>query len=97
VNKAEKQRRSEIKRRLRERERETILSSLPIPLVTLKELFSYLETKEGEYGCDNTLRATLEFIENENLPKDSLINWLNEHGGYCDCEVLANVEETIDG
>ncbi len=22
--------------------------------------------------------------------------WLNENGGYCDCEVLANVEEKFD-
>ncbi|MBA4121605.1 MAG: DUF2695 domain-containing protein [Acidobacteria bacterium] len=25
-----------------------------------------------------------------------LIDWLENNGGYCDCEVLANVEEKIN-
>ncbi|WP_290687210.1 DUF2695 domain-containing protein [Intestinibacter sp.] len=27
------------------------------------------------------------------MPLEESIEWLEEHGGYCDCEVLANIED----
>jgi len=30
------------------------------------------------------------------LDEDRIIPWLEEHGGGCDCEVLANVEEEFE-
>ncbi|MBA3693585.1 MAG: DUF2695 domain-containing protein [Acidobacteria bacterium] len=50
----------------------------------------------SENICKDKLSFTLEFIEKNNLPKDDLIDWLENNGGYCDCEVLANVEEKIN-
>ncbi len=29
-------------------------------------------------------------------PKNDLVPWLQELGGYCDCEVLANVEQQFE-
>ena len=38
-------------------------------------------------------RAFLESAIVQNLPEATVIPWLGEYGGYCDCEVLANVEQ----
>jgi hypothetical protein len=27
---------------------------------------------------------------------ETVFAWLDTHGGYCDCEVLANVEQEVD-
>lgn len=96
MNKTEKERRNTIKREIKNQEKENILNSLPISVDKINELFDYLDEQLGEYDCDDTLNLTVNFIEENSLPKDSLINWLNENGGYCDCEVLANVEEIIN-
>lgn len=96
MDKTEKERRNAIKRQIKNEEKQNILISLPIFVDTINELFDYLDEQIGEIGCDDTLRLTVDFIEENSLPKDSLISWLNENGGYCDCEVLANVEEIIN-
>ena len=95
MNKAEKERRNTIKRQLKNRGKEEVSNSLPISVYKINKLFDYLDEKLGVYGCDDTLKLAVSFIDENNLPKDSLIKWLNENGGYCDCEVLANVEEII--
>jgi len=43
--------------------------------------------------CSSDL--TKEFLENNNLPLEESIEWIEENGGYCDCEVLANIEDKI--
>jgi malonyl CoA-acyl carrier protein transacylase len=94
--KTEKERRNAIKRQIKNQEKENILNSLPISVDKINELFDYLDEQLGEYDCDDTLNLTVNFIEENSLPKDSLISWLNENGGYCDCEVIANIEEIIN-
>lgn len=47
------------------------------------------------YGCDDTLKYTKEFLQMNNLPFQESIEWLQENGAYCDCEVLANIEDKI--
>jgi hypothetical protein len=49
-----------------------------------------------ENGCDHALNFTREFKHNQNLPEEPLVVWLEQNGGYCDCEVLANAEEVIE-
>lgn len=40
-----------------------------------------------------SLRLTTAFLESKKLDVQRVVPWLREHGGYCDCEVLANVED----
>lgn len=47
------------------------------------------------HGGNDTLKYTKEFLENNNLPLEESIEWIEENGGYCDCEVLANIEDKI--
>ena len=40
---------------------------------------------------------TTEFLKKNKIENIQLIlNWLSENGGYCDCEILANVEEIFE-
>ena len=59
---------------------------------TLVALFDHLDATLVE-GCDHTLRLTRAFLESRALPAEVVVRWLGEYGGFCDCEVLGNVEE----
>jgi hypothetical protein len=101
------ERRREIRRELRDAERQAAERDLPAPKKELVALFEWVHDKllEGsgqklKYtldqlagGCDHTLKYTLEFAARHNLERDGLVQWLNQYGGYCDCEVVINVED----
>ena len=58
-----------------------------------QELFDYLDEHLGD-GCDHNLTMTKEFLKDKGIENiDKVMEWLNNNGGYCDCEVLMNVEE----
>jgi len=67
-------------------------SSMPISKQTLAALFDYLDVALGT-GCDHSLKHTREFLRTHELAESVVIPWLGQYGGYCDCEVLGNVEE----
>lgn len=56
--------------------------------------------KNVVWTCYGNLKFTSEFLR-ENIPNitDSIniIKRLNHTGGYCDCEVIFNSKEVIDG
>jgi Protein of unknown function (DUF2695) len=96
MTKSEKERRNAIKRQIKEREKVVNQKFLPISMNKLKELFDYLADQLFSNVCNDTLRFTNNFIRENNLPEADLVKWLGENGGYCDCEVLANVENEIN-
>lgn len=65
---------------------------MPISMAQLSELFDHLDVALAE-GCDHTMRFTVAYLRSHRLSEDLIVPWLQEYGGYCDCEVLANVEE----
>jgi hypothetical protein len=43
------------------------------------------------------MRLTLEFLNVKKIDEvDKVIKWLDDKGGYCDYEVLYNVEEQFE-
>ena len=67
--------------------------SLPISKTQFQELFDFLDSKMGEEDCDDTLR----FLDKNSIANSAeVIGWLKDKGGFCDCEVLANVEEQFE-
>ena len=88
--------RNAMKKVLKNQEKAEFLNSLPISISVLQELFRYIELKLAKNNCDNSLKFTLEFTKDNYLPEIKLIEWLEYNGGYCDCEVLANIEEQIN-
>jgi hypothetical protein len=96
TTKSEKENRKEILRQLREKEKEDFNKSLPMDKESFAELFDYLDERLAE-GCDHTVTMTLDFLKEKEIKNiDKVVEWLNDKGGYCDCEVLANVEDMFE-
>ena len=66
---------------------------IPISVLDLGDLFDFLDLHLTEAGCDHTLSGTRSFLEAQGLSPETIIPWLADNNGYCDCEVLANVED----
>jgi Protein of unknown function (DUF2695) len=92
ATKEEKQQRKALRREMAKHDRAKAEASMPILKSDLKGLFDYLDGKLAEVGCNESLRYTREFLRSRKLPEEDIVSWLGEYGGFCDCEVLANVE-----
>jgi hypothetical protein len=95
-SKEEKQDRKKLLHSLRMNERESKIAQMPISTSQLKELFDYLDENLEENECQHSLVLTEAYLKENSLPINSVISWLNQYGGYCDCEVLANVEDHFE-
>lgn len=61
----------------------------------VNRMIAYVEDQLEKQSCNGTLRFTKEWL-NKNLSQDQhevVIKELEEMGGYCDCEVIANCYE----
>lgn len=54
-------------------------------------LYCYVARMLDEHGCDNTLRFAERYRDQRAPHATALIENLGELGGYCDCEIFANV------
>ena len=96
-DKSEKERRKQIMDDLKRKADQEFESSLPMSRENFKKLFDHLDTHLNDKGCDNTNILTKTLLVQSNIDKvNEVLEWLAEHGGYCDCEILANVEEQFE-
>jgi len=84
--------RKAILRAFKAQQRAAAAAALPLPRGDLAALFDHLDAELSEAGCDDTLRRTTCFLAQRGLDVERVTGWLRGAGGYCDCEVLANVE-----
>src|SRR6185369_14451153 len=75
-------------------ERADLLAGMPLSPEQLHRLLDYLDANLK--ACDHTTKLTAIFLHVEQLENDKVLSWLGEHGGYCDCEVLANLADLDD-
>lgn len=69
-------------------------ATLPISREKFEELFDYLDAQLDTNGCNHDLRLTMKFLtDNHKIPLEPVLEFLQKNGGYCDCEVLMNVEQ----
>lgn len=92
ASQAERDRRKVLVSELAERKRRDAESRMPLSKDDLAALFDHLDQVLVE-GCDHSLRFTRAFLTSRSLAESTIVPWLGGHGGYCDCEVLANVED----
>ncbi|GAA4317353.1 DUF2695 domain-containing protein [Flaviaesturariibacter amylovorans] len=94
---SEKEKRKAALAALRRSAAATFESTLPMPRALFEDLFDHLGEALEEEECDDTLRRTKTFLAEAGVadPK-KVVAWLMAHGGRCDCEVLANVEEKFE-
>ncbi len=69
---------------------EMLPNSIPMSPADLQALFDHL-TRDGVPECDHTLREAQAFLKKRKLKDEPIVAWLQQHGGYCDCEVTLNV------
>jgi tetratricopeptide (TPR) repeat protein len=50
----------------------------------------------GRPGCDHTLRFSKLWAQRNGVDFVDLYQYLNAHGGFCDCEVCLNVSNVLD-
>ena len=80
----------------RDQQREAALAALPLPVAELKAMFDMLDVALPQKGCDHSRRLTHEWLASRGHDVERVLAWLDtEGGGYCDCEILANVEERV--
>lgn len=97
MDKDEKARRKRILSELRQKQQQEFEQSLPIDREILANLFDYLDDQLEESGCDDTNILTATFLKNKKIENiEMVLDWLAENGGYCDCEILANLEEKFE-
>ncbi|MGE6395838.1 DUF2695 domain-containing protein [Chryseobacterium sp. M5] len=96
-DKIEKARRKQIQRELQEKARIKFEQSLPTSRELFQNLFDFLDEVLEKNTCDDSLKLTKQFLNSQNIQnREEVENWLKENGGFCDCEVLYNVEELFE-
>jgi len=73
-----------------------VRAAFPLPAHELIALFARLAEELAGVGCDNTRSLTRAWLESRGHDVDPTFAWLDEHGGFCDCEVAANVPQHVE-
>jgi hypothetical protein len=91
-----RERKKELKERWRNEQRKAALAALPLPVSELKAMFDMLDVEFPRQGCDHTRRLTRAWLASRGHDVERVFAWLDTQGGFCDCEILANVEQSVD-
>ena len=93
----DKARKKELLKNFKAKEKQSFQDSLPMDEEVFWELFDYLDERlEEQDGCDHSLSLTRAFLETKDVDVESILDWIVDNGGGCDCEVLYNVEERFE-
>lgn len=74
--------------------RAELVASMPLSPEQLESLIDYLDANLK--SCDHTTKLTEIYLQAEKLDKDRVLPWLADHSGYCDCEVLYNLDDVAE-
>ena len=87
----EKERRRQLRNALQNKGKVEFEHGLPMSREGFKELFDHLDRELQKRGCDHTCGMTTTFLSGKGVADlPAVMRWLDEHGGYCDCEVLVD-------
>lgn len=93
---ADKARRKQIRDQIRAKAMEEFEQSLQMTRQKFKSLFDYLDIALSEEKCNDDHAITIRFLNLIGEEEDSVVPWLIDNDGYCDCETLANVEDKFE-
>jgi tRNA G37 N-methylase Trm5 len=97
-SKAEKLRRKQLLNEIIKERTDEFNKSLPMSKEDFQELFDYLDSEFSTKKCDHTNNLTKEYLSKKGTENiENILNWMAGHGGYCDCEILANIEDLFEG
>ena len=90
-SKTEQARRKQLSEAVAQAQWQADVQAMPLAPTLLHELFDDLDQRLHEQGCHHDLRLTEGFLQGRLTDWPAVRAWLGEWGGFCDCEVLANV------
>lgn len=90
MDKAEKKK---LAQHYKEMQRQAFEDSLPMGRELFLELFEYIDEQLETTRCDDDFTLTEQFLRDKDVDVEKVLKFLRENGGYCDCEVLFNVED----
>lgn len=63
----------------------------------IKGLLDYLDASLESRSCKEDLSLTTDYLR-IHAPQiyEHILTWIKQNGGYCDCEVLANIDDIIN-
>ena len=91
LSKIEKKKRVEI---IQAQETAELIATMPLSIDDLNSLLDHLDV--ALESCDHSSIMTKSFLRSRKIDEEKAIPWLEERGGYCDCEVLANLEDLAE-
>jgi hypothetical protein len=80
------------RRAYKDAERGRAREAMVLDEAQLSDLLDYLDDQVAEAGCDHTLRFTEAWASAHRIESSDLVQSVQHFGGYCDCEVVANIE-----
>ena len=83
-----------IKNAIKAAERRALINNLPTTIEKIRALYKYLEKTLADSGCNHTHTLTIEWCSKNGI--HNVVEWAEQHGGYCDCEVLMNMLEKVE-
>lgn len=83
-----------LKALFKQKEQDALRASIPLEITDLKDLLTFLNRNNAP-ACDHTFKETIQFLKAHNHNPDTVVPWLIEHGGGCDCEVICNVYDEV--
>jgi len=90
-----KQNREKIKNWKREQD-DIFLKSLPFSKEIFQRLMDFLDIKLGQKMCQHNYKISSKFLAELDIKIDDHIDFFENHGGGCDCEILANMDELFE-
>ena len=96
ASKEEKRRRAALVESMVAEDTKKAIEVMPLSLSQLGKLFDHLDAYLEIEDCDHSAKITSAFLAKLQLDQNKVLPWLQEQGGHCDCEILANVEESWD-
>jgi len=82
-----------LKQDWRQQQRAAARAQFPLADDQLQSLFAFIEAQLDEADGDHSRRFTQQWLLSEGMAPEPVLVWLEEHGGYCDCEVVANAQQ----
>ncbi|GAB5541571.1 MAG: DUF2695 domain-containing protein [Sandaracinaceae bacterium] len=96
MSEMDEKQKKELSRQWRAEQRAKARAVFPILPDRLRAMFDMLDRELPIHGCDHTRRLTERWLEDNHLPVAAVFGWLDDQsGGFCDCEILANVEQQV--
>lgn len=86
----------DLKQAWRADERAKARDAFPLPLEALTALFAMLDTELTRSHCDHSRRLTEGWLAARRYDVERVCAWLDEHSGFCDCDVRINVRQHVE-